>query len=135
MTTKRLANVCESIAESERHLDVPIFINVDQTFLSETDDIYAVKPNIILEILASVEPTESNLKRIQQLRRKGFDFALSEYALDPSKASFFKYLKVIKVDVLNVTQSQLSKSLPIFKEVEVLNTGRKSGKPNGIRKL
>ena len=120
MTTKRLASVCESIAESERHLDVPIFINVDQTFLSETDDIYAVKPNIILEILASVEPTESNLKRILQLRRKGFDFALSEYALDPSKASFFKYLKVIKVDVLNVTQSQLSKSLPILKKSKCL---------------
>ena len=120
MTTKRLASVCESITESERHLDVPIFINVDQTFLSETDDIYAVKPNIILKILGSVEPTESNLNRIQQLRRKGFDFALGEYALDPSKASFFKYLKVIEVDVLNVTQTQLSKTFPILKKTKCL---------------
>ncbi|CAD5255008.1 conserved hypothetical protein [Alteromonas sp. 38] len=120
MTSELLASVCESIAKSDRHLNVPIFINIDQDFLSETDSLLPVKPNIILEMLATVEPTDYNLKRIRQLRRRGFNFALSEYAFDPSKSMFFKYIKVIKVDVLNVTQAQLRKSIPILKKSKCL---------------
>ncbi|MDO6566669.1 HDOD domain-containing protein [Alteromonas sp. 1_MG-2023] len=120
MTTEVLTKVCNSVEEGGRHLNVPMFINVDQNFLSETDSITPIKPNIILEILASVEPTEANLKRIQQLRRLGFEFALSEYALDPTKTPFFKYLKIIKVDVVKLTEKQLEKSIPILKKSNCL---------------
>ena len=96
MTTKRLANVCESIAESERHLDVPIFINVDQTFLSETDDIYAVKPNIILEILASIKMQHIWCKAFKTivLILFGIYMMLSAFVLS-SSAIVLKYSAIV----------------------------------------
>lgn len=120
MTMKLLATLCDSVVEQNRHLELPMLINIDQCFLSEKDILPAFLPNIILEILPTVVPSALNIKRIQQLKIQGFDFALNQYGLESSKIPFFKHVKIIKVDVSKITQQQLKKSIPTLKKTKCL---------------
>lgn len=119
-TRDLLVNVCTSVINDNINLDLPMLINVDMDFL-EADYFFPVPThNLIFEILETVEPTEAVLKKVSQLRRLGYEFALDDYVLEPSKDALFKYLKILKIDLLDIDFAQLELAFPRLKKAGCL---------------
>ncbi|MDO6693576.1 HDOD domain-containing protein [Aliiglaciecola sp. 3_MG-2023] len=116
-TRDLLVNVCTSVFNSNINLDLPMLVNVDMGFL-DSDYFFPIPPhNLIFEILETVEPSEDVLKRIAELRRLGYQFALDDYVLEPSKFPFFKHIKILKIDILDIDFNKLTVIFPKLKKV------------------
>ncbi|WJG10885.1 HDOD domain-containing protein [Aliiglaciecola sp. LCG003] len=114
-TREVLVNACTSVLNDNINLGLPMLINIDEEFLL-SDQFFPVAPqNLIFEILETVPTTEEILNKIRMLRRQGFEFALDDYVLESSKIPFFKYLKIIKVDILAVNMPALKKVMTKLK--------------------
>jgi EAL and modified HD-GYP domain-containing signal transduction protein len=119
-TRELLINTCTNILSDNVNLDLPMLLNVDEQFLL-ADDFFPVAPqNLIFEILETVEPSELVLEKLKQLKRQGFEFALDDYLLEKFKTPFFEYLKIIKVDVIDVDFALLKTTLPALKQTGCL---------------
>ncbi|MEP4892082.1 MAG: HDOD domain-containing protein [Aliiglaciecola sp.] len=116
-TRDLLVNVCTSVFNSNVNLDLPMLVNVDMDFL-DSDYFFPLPPhNLIFEILETVEPSEKVLKRIAELRRLGYEFALDDYILEPSKFPFFKHIKILKIDILDINFNKLKAVFPKLKKI------------------
>ncbi|WP_460313838.1 EAL and HDOD domain-containing protein [Aliiglaciecola aliphaticivorans] len=116
-TRDLLVNVCTSVFNTNINLDLPMLVNVDMGFL-DSDYFFPIPPhNLIFEILETVEPSEDVLKRIAELRRLGYQFALDDYVLEPSKFPFFKHIKILKIDILDIDFNKLTAIFPKLKKV------------------
>ncbi|MCF2950231.1 HDOD domain-containing protein [Paraglaciecola aquimarina] len=119
-TRELLVNACTNILNDNINLGLPMFVNIDEEFLL-ADDFFPIAPkNLIFEILETIPPTEIIIEKLGKLKRLGFEFALDDYLLEKSKVPYFKYLKVIKVDLLDVDFEQLVKSMPTLKMTRCL---------------
>ena len=119
-TRELLINTCTNILSDNVNLDLPMLLNVDEQFLL-ADDFFPVAPqNLIFEILETVEPSELVLEKLKLLKRQGFEFALDDYLLEKFKTPFFEYLKIIKVDVIDVDFALLKTTLPALKQTGCL---------------
>ncbi|WP_158969796.1 EAL and HDOD domain-containing protein [Paraglaciecola sp. L3A3] len=119
-TRELLVNICTSILEKDINMGLPMFINVDAEFLM-AEDFFPIAPkNIVFEILETIPPTPIVLQRINKLKSVGFEFALDDYLLEKSKVPFFKFLKIIKVDVLGLDFNRLEKAIPTLKNIGCL---------------
>ncbi|WP_340679781.1 HDOD domain-containing protein [Paraglaciecola sp.] len=119
-TRELLINTCTNILNDNINLDLPMLLNIDEQFLL-ADDFFPVAPqNLIFEILETVEPTELVLDRLKKLKRQGFEFALDDYLLETFKTPFFEYLKIIKIDVIDVDFALLKITLPSLKQTGCL---------------
>ncbi|KXI29921.1 EAL and HDOD domain-containing protein [Paraglaciecola hydrolytica] len=119
-TRELLINTCTNILSDNVNLDLPMLLNIDEQFLL-ADDFFPVAPqNLIFEILETVEPSELVLEKLKQLKRQGFEFALDDYLLEKFKTPFFEYLKIIKVDVIDVDFALLKNTLPALKQTGCL---------------
>ena len=119
-TRELLINTCTNILSDNVNLGLPMLLNVDEQFLL-ADDFFPVAPqNLIFEILETVEPSELVLNKLKQLKRQGFEFALDDYLLEKFKTPFFEYLKIIKVDVIDVDFALLKTNLPSLKQTGCL---------------
>lgn len=119
-TSELLSNTCTSLMNENVNLGLPMLINIDEQFLL-SDDFFPVVPhNLIFEILETVEPNEKVLTKLRQLKKQGFEFALDDYLLEKFKQPFFQYLKIIKVDVIDVDFRLLEKTFSFLKNVGCL---------------
>ncbi|MGJ8681684.1 EAL and HDOD domain-containing protein [Paraglaciecola sp.] len=119
-TRELLVNAFTNILNDNIHLGLPMYVNVDQEFLM-ADDFFPFPPeNIVFEILETVPPTKEIIQRIHKLKSLGFEFALDDYLLEKSKVPFFSYLKVIKIDLVDVDFAKLEKAMPVLKRTKCL---------------
>lgn len=115
-TRELLVNLCTNLLNDNVNLGLPMFVNVDEEFLL-ADDFFPVAPqNLIFEILETVRPTPAVLEKINQYRVAGYEFALDDYVLEKSKVQYFNYLKIIKIDLLQVNFERLIKVMPVLKK-------------------
>lgn len=106
------------------------FLNVDANMLL-SDVLEFIPPKqIVLEILEHVKPTSALLTRIAELRSKGYRFALDDVvALSDDVGQLLPLVDIIKIDITNLTNSDLqtlaarfksSKKLLLAEKVETL---------------
>ncbi|WP_281561381.1 HDOD domain-containing protein [Thalassomonas sp. RHCl1] len=98
-TSKLLANLCMNSLDEEISANRPIFINVDLAFLTSESFFSAPPPNVVFEILETVEISEFSINCIRKLKQRGFTFALDDFELDGQHSKLFPYISYLKIDV------------------------------------
>jgi c-di-GMP phosphodiesterase len=114
-TSELLVNLCTNALEENLNLNLPLFINVDEEFITSTSFFPGPSVNVILEILETVQPTAEVLQGIKNLRAKGFHFALDDYTFCPSRDAFLPFMSIIKVDLLELPLDEIERKIERFK--------------------
>ncbi|MGB2741666.1 MAG: HDOD domain-containing protein [Cognaticolwellia sp.] len=109
-----IVNCCTGMLETSNNLIAPIFINLDETFI--TSELYfPIAPEFgILEILESVTPTPKVLKVLANLHRQGYTLALDDFTFEEHNHLFLPFISIIKIDVLAFSIDTLQERLKEF---------------------
>jgi len=96
------------------------FINVDCEVIA-SDILELLDPErFVIEILETTEVTETLLRNIAQLKKKGYKIALDDFDCSQEMIvkfkPLFKYLSIIKIDAVTVCVDNLKKLIPKFKD-------------------
>lgn len=88
------------------------FLNIEAEFLL-TDSIELLpKDRVVIELLETVEITPEVVERCKELKKNGFVFAIDDFtyelSLKQNYEPLFEIVDVIKIDVLEMSQSTLS---------------------------
>lgn len=113
-----LDHMCTCILDENLNDSKPALINVDEHFLLDDTAFHSPLNNVIFEILETVEATPEIIARVKQLKQSGFSFALDDFVFEPNKVGFFKYLSIIKVDVLDADWDTMARKLPVLKKTK-----------------
>ena len=99
--------------------DAQVFVNLTENFF--VGRYYEVLPskNVVLEVLESIEPTPAVLEALIQARQNGYQIALDDFVLRESHRGLMDYADYVKVDVLALTDEQLSEQVGMLKEYPV----------------
>jgi EAL and modified HD-GYP domain-containing signal transduction protein len=79
-----------------RHL---AFINFERTLLLSNHCESLPPARVVLEILEDVEPDKVLLKRLEQLRSKGYRIALDDFVCDQPASPFLEFADFVKIDL------------------------------------
>lgn len=101
--------------------DMPGYINVDAAVLMSDFIKFLPAGKVVLEILETVKVTPTLVARVAQLAGAGFSFALDDVIADsPDIQQLLPFIKVIKIDVMEIDPSQLLKVSVQFKRANKL---------------
>jgi EAL and modified HD-GYP domain-containing signal transduction protein len=109
-----IVNCCTGMLDTSNNPIAPIFINLDETFI--TSELYfPIAPEfVILEILESVTPTPEVLKVLAKLNRQGYVLALDDFTFEEHNHLFLPFISIIKIDVLAFPIDTLQEKLKEF---------------------
>ncbi len=95
------------------------FINVDATVLMSDFINFLPADKVVLEILETVKVTPELIKRIKELVRAGYVFALDDVVAESEDiAQLLPLVKIIKIDVMELDSSMLLKLSVHFKRAQ-----------------
>lgn len=103
-----IANVFMEVGLKLLVSDKPAFISLPHTFLRERQSIPFAKDKFILEISADEKIDTDLLDAISDLRQQGFTIALENFKYDDSKIPLIEQCELIKLDISENTQKELS---------------------------
>ncbi len=95
----------------------PGFINVDADFLMS--DMVESLPTrqVVLEVLESVDPTADVIKRIRELKKRGFKFALDDYIGEAQRyAKLLPEIDVFKLDLMQIPPDEMNQVIERLKQ-------------------
>lgn len=98
-----LINTFVSIGIDEVTKGRPCFVNFTENLLMGPLTDYLDPTKVVIEILEDVPITKELIKKIRELKNKGFQVALDDFVLDESVEIYdelFEYIDYIKVDFL-----------------------------------
>ena len=98
-TSQLLANLCMNSLDEEISANRPIFINVDLEFLTSDSFFSTPPPNLVFEILETMEVSDYSISCIRKLKQQGFTFALDDFELNGQHSKLFPYISYLKIDV------------------------------------
>jgi len=103
--------------------DAFAFININEELLMD-EMVYSIpKERFVLEILETVTINDTLIKRIKELKEKGYRFALDdadcskEYILNFQP--IFEYIDILKLDIGLLEESRLPQFLALFKRFDL----------------
>ncbi|MFB9885463.1 EAL and HDOD domain-containing protein [Balneatrix alpica] len=91
------------------------FINMTRWALLSAQVMLLPPQKVVLEILEDVEVDEVLLNRLQQLKQAGYRLALDDYALQPGKEALIALSSLIKLDVRQLSSTQVRQLVRYFK--------------------
>jgi EAL and modified HD-GYP domain-containing signal transduction protein len=95
------------------------FINVDAAVLMSDFISFLPTYKVVLEILETVKVTPELIKRVTELARAGYVFALDDVIAESDDiAQLLPFVKIIKIDVMKLDASQLLKLSVHFKRAQ-----------------
>jgi len=95
------------------------FINVDATVLMSDFINFLPSDKVVLEILETVKVTPELVKRVTELSRAGYVFALDDVIAESEDiAQLLPLVKIIKIDVMELDASKLLKLSVHFKRAQ-----------------
>jgi len=95
------------------------FINVDATVLMSDFINFLPSDKVVLEILETVKVTPELVKRVTELARTGYVFALDDVIAESEDiAQLLPLVKIIKIDVMELDASKLLKLSVHFKRAQ-----------------
>lgn len=96
------------------------FINVDETILTSGIIDILDKDIFVLEILETVQLTDKLITKIQQYKKRGFKIALDDFDCSAEMIKkftpLFKYINIIKMDVMASNPENLKNVMTKFKD-------------------
>jgi EAL and modified HD-GYP domain-containing signal transduction protein len=120
-TSNVLMNVLTNL-DTERFLGKKgvAFINVDAVILQSGIIDILDKDMFVLELLETIDLTDEVVNKIQQYRKRGFRIALDDFDCSAEMikkfTSIFKYIQIIKMDVISANPENLKNVFPKFKK-------------------
>jgi EAL and modified HD-GYP domain-containing signal transduction protein len=114
-TTEVLVNYCTGLIENNATLGCPIFLNVDEDFITSNPFLPVSPENLVLEVLETVKPTPKVIQSLTTLKRQGYKLALDDFVFEAGSEPFFPLMSIIKIDVLGMDLSTLKQQLQEFK--------------------
>ena len=97
------------------------FINVDATVLMSDFINFLPSDKVVLEILETVKVTPELIKRVSELARAGYVFALDDVIAESEDiAQLLPLIKIIKIDIMEVAPNRLLKLSMHFKRAQKL---------------
>lgn len=88
---------------------LPMFINFNEQWLLQ--EVPFQPDEVVIEILEDVVATPALIAAVKKKSLLGFRFALDDFHSSLSTAAFLPFASYIKVDVLNITEEQLVKTI------------------------
>lgn len=91
--------------------NLPAYINFHADALIHRFPSFLDPKKIVVEILEDVTITDKLLAACKSLKQKGYTLALDDYIFDPQWDAFLPYIDILKVDVLELSMLEISRSL------------------------
>ncbi|OOZ38971.1 hypothetical protein BOW53_13520 [Solemya pervernicosa gill symbiont] len=92
------------------------FINLTRGFFNGDQPFPLAKEQVVLEFLEDIDPDQTVLDGLTQLRENGFRIALDDYIYDDQHKVLLDYADIVKVDVAHVSDEQLPELVALYKE-------------------
>ncbi len=105
----------ERIASDRR-----VFLNLTRNLLVEQQPIPFEKERVVLEILEDVEIDEQLIESVASLAKKGYTFALDDFAFEPRWKPLLPFVKIIKIDVPALEWNGLAARVRKLKDFNLL---------------
>lgn len=94
-----------------------ILMNIDEVTL-HNDLIFSLPSNIVnFEILETITPSEENINRIKDLKKRGFKIILDDFVLSKKTKDFLPLSNLIKIDIQGSSWSKIKKEVFIYKKL------------------
>lgn len=94
--------------------NLPAFINLTRNFITDPTAIPFAKEKIVLEILEDISIDKEVSESIKILSDKGYTLALDDYIFDETHSGILNYIDIIKIDILNLTNTQIENEVKKF---------------------
>lgn len=91
------------------------FINFTEAMLLSENKPFFPKNQVVIEVLEDVKVTPSLIAALKQLRKQGYRIALDDYIFNPDLAVLEQYADLIKVEILDVPQTELARHVARLK--------------------
>ena len=101
----------------------PAFINFTLETIDKGYPKMLAPEEVVVEILETVKPGKKLLAHCKELYEEGYTLALDDYVHQKVWAHFYPYVKIIKVDVLDTSPSQIMeivKAIEPFPHIQLL---------------
>jgi EAL and modified HD-GYP domain-containing signal transduction protein len=109
-----LVNFCTGLIEDNATLGCPIFLNVDEEFITSNVFLPLSPENLVIEVLETVRPTPDVIQALTTLKKQGYTITLDDFVFESGKEVFFPLVSIIKIDVLGMDKSTLKHQLQQF---------------------
>lgn len=94
-----------------RHLG---FINVTENLLMSDSLEILPAGKVVIEVLETVRPGESSLRRCRELKELGFTLALDDNRYRPDYEPFYDIVDIVKIDILQLSPEELSETIALL---------------------
>jgi EAL and modified HD-GYP domain-containing signal transduction protein len=84
------------------------FFNVDTDMLMSDHIELLPREQVVIELLETIEVTESVINRCHDLKKKGFVLALDDNIYSPDSIPLYEIVDIVKVDILQIPLQELS---------------------------
>ncbi len=115
-TSRVLINIFNNIGIQKLSSGKKTFINVNYDLLFYDIFDFIPSENIVLEILENTPADENIIKRIKNLREKGFEFALDDFVITVDSIELLPYVDYVKLDLLQTYGTDLEKVVEFLKK-------------------
>ncbi len=95
------------------------FFNLTQHFLSNPDLIVVPPVQVVLEILEDVEPTETVINSVRELKKRGYTIALDDFIYNDKFIPLLECADIVKVDVTLENHAKIKSELENYKPYNV----------------
>ena len=100
-----------SAAQKGIQPETKILINFPRNAILEGIAYALPSEQVIIELLENVLPERQVLKKCLEHKKKGFQLALDDFYGHPEHEAFLKLVDIVKVDVLNLTDTAIAKTI------------------------
>ncbi len=91
------------------------FINLTTNFILTDNPLPFTQDRVVLEILEDVVVTDEIIEAVEKLVAQGYTIALDDFIFDESLRPLVKLSKIIKIDLLALTDDELREHVAILK--------------------
>lgn len=92
------------------------FINLTKNFILTDDPLPFTQDRVVLEILEDVVVTDEIIEAVKKLVAQGYIIALDDFIFDESLRPLVKLSKIIKIDLLALSDDELREHVAILKQ-------------------
>jgi EAL and modified HD-GYP domain-containing signal transduction protein len=118
-TAEVLLHAYSSILQNGRIRTLPAFINFNAEWLYN-GNMPSLKPEaLVLEVLEDVSITDEIMQRLHDIVAKGYRLALDDFMYDQSWEPALKLAKIVKIDIQQLSPTQLIEHIDELKKHEV----------------
>ena len=114
-TSKILLNTYTSLSQDGAIRKVPLFISLSQQVLQKGYVPELPKKQVVLQIPSNTQVTAQVFGTIQILSQQGYRLALDGFALQADKVPLLKYMRIVKLDIQQLSLDKLKKLRLVLK--------------------